>query len=159
MHSPLGASNFCKYTVPTSNQYAVFFNHLELQQLKDSTLSSDFGQPSRCLTNTSNNRSKRRYCKNSLSTTLNKRSTPHLLDNHNLQEFRKNETSPNPTIVNGTTYVNSNPKHKQEDSDVTSYSVNHLINNLWDTSVHNKGKHLPSNKHRIILVGDSHVRG
>ena len=84
------------------------------------------------------------------------------MDNHNLQEFRKNEdeTSPIPTIVNGTTYVNSNPKHKQEDSDVTSDSFNHLINNLRDTiNVHNKGKHLPLNKHRIILVGDSHVRG
>jgi hypothetical protein len=31
-----------------------------------------------------------------------------------------------PTIVNGVTNVNPNPKHKQEDSD----SVSHLINNF-----------------------------
>jgi len=116
MQSSLGASNFCKYTVPTSNWYAVLSNHLELQQHKDSMFSSDFGQPSRRLTNISNNHSKRLHRKKSLSTTQIKRSTPYLLDNHNLQESRKNEdeTSPIPTIVNGAIYVNSNLKHSRK---------------------------------------------
>ena len=41
MHSSLGASNFCKYTVPTSNRYAVLSNHLELQQLHISKMADN----------------------------------------------------------------------------------------------------------------------
>ena len=63
-------------------------------------------------------------------------------------------------IVNGEIYVNSNIKPKQEGSAIISDPINHLINNLQDTiNVHNKVKHSPSNKHRILLVGDSHIRG
>jgi hypothetical protein len=155
VHTTLGASNFRQYTVPTSNWYAVLSNHFEPLQLKVSTFSSNFGQPSGCRPNISNNHSKRYHWKKSPSTTQNKRSTPHLFDNHNVQEFRKNEdeTSPIPTTVNGVTYMNSNPKHGYEDSDVTSDSINHLINNLQDTiNVHDKVKHSPSKKH-------IHVRG
>jgi hypothetical protein len=58
--------------------------------------------------------------------------TTHQLDNLNLQEPMKNEdgTSRIPTIVNGVTNVNPNPKLKQEDSVSTRNSVSHLINNL-----------------------------
>jgi hypothetical protein len=56
--------------------------------------------------------------------------------------------------------VKPNSKHSQEDSDPTSDSVSLLINNLRETIiVHNKMKHPLSRKHRIIFVGDSHVRG
>jgi hypothetical protein len=158
MHTTLGASNFCQYTVPTSNRYDVLSNHQEPLQLKVSTLSPDFGQPSGWRPNISNSHYRRHHWKKRPSTTQNKRSTSHLLDSHNLQEFRKNEdeTSPIPTIVNGVAYMNSSPKHKHEVSDVTSDSINHLINNLRDTiNVHNKVKHSPSMKHRIILVRES----
>ena len=88
--------------------------------------------------------------------------TTHLLDNPTLQEPRKNEdgTSLIPTIVNGVKNVKPNPKHHQKDSDPTSDSVSLLTNNLRETIiVHNKMKHPLSRKHRIIFVGDSHVRG
>jgi hypothetical protein len=60
--------------------------------------------------------------------------------------------------VNGVTNVNPNSKHNQEDSDSTSDAVNLLINNLRETIVHSIKRPL-SRKHRIILVGDRHVRG
>ena len=74
--------------------------------------------------------------------------------------MKEEETSPIPTIVNVDIYVNSNIKPKQEGSAMISDPINHLINNLRDTiNVHNKVKHSPSNKHRILLIGDSHIRG
>lgn len=103
MHSSLGASNFSKYTIPTANRYAVLSNHLELQQPKDSTYSSDFRHPSSYPTNISNKYSRRPHYKKPISTTQNKGSSTLPMDNHNLQEFRKieEEISPIPTIVNG----------------------------------------------------------
>ena len=48
----------------------------------------------------------------------------------------------------------------QEDSVPTSDSIPHLLNNLSDSiNVLNKMKCPPSVNHRIILIGDSHIRG
>jgi hypothetical protein len=70
------------------------------------------------------------------------------LDNPKLQEPRKNDdgTCRIPIIVNGVTNVNSNPKHKQEDSNSTSDSISHLIN-------------LQNKEHKIVILGDNHARG
>ncbi len=84
------------------------------------------------------------------------------MDNHNLQELGKEdeERCPIPTIVNGVTNVNSSSTYKQKSSNVPNDSFNHFINNLLETiNEHNKREHSSSNKHRIILVGHSHVKG
>ena len=84
------------------------------------------------------------------------------MDNHNLQELGREdeERRPIPTIVNGVTNMNSSSKYKQKSSNVPNDSFNHFINNLLETiNEHNKREHSSSNKHRIILVGDSHVEG
>jgi hypothetical protein len=83
-------------------------------------------------------------------------STTYLLDNPNLSNPKKNEDDSSliPTIVNGVTSVNHKPKPIQEDSVSTSDSITHLINNLSDSiNVLNK------TNHRIVLIGDSRIRG
>jgi hypothetical protein len=85
-----------------------------------------------------------------------------LLDNPNLQEPEKNNDGSDliPTIVNGVISVNPNPNHQHIDSDLTSDSTTHLVNNLRDSiNVLNKTKRSSSSKPKIVLVGDSHIKG
>ena len=86
--------------------------------------------------------------------------TPPQMDNPNLTYLKKNEENPSiiPTIVNGITNVTSNSKRKQEDSVASNDSINHLINHLSDSvNMINKTNHPRSSKHKIILIGDSHI--
>ena len=56
--------------------------------------------------------------------------------------------------------VNPKPNHIHEDSAPTSDSITHLISNLSDSiNMLNKSKRPFSGKHRIVLMGDSHIRG
>ena len=82
----------------------------------------------------------------------------HQLNKPNLQEPRKNEDGACfiPTIVNGVTNVNLNPKTEPKYSD----SVGNLINTLRETiNVSSKKKYSLSKKQRIILIGDSNIKG
>jgi len=84
------------------------------------------------------------------------------LDNPNLLNSKKNEdvSCPIPTIINGVMSVNPKPKHLHEDSAPTSDSITHLISNLSDSiNLLNKSKRLFFGKHKIVLIGDSHIRG
>jgi hypothetical protein len=102
------------------------------------------------------------HWKKSSLVTQNKGHTLHHLDNPNLQEVgrKEDEICPTPTIVNGVTNMNSISKYKQQRSSVPNDSFNHLINNLCETiNECNKREHSSSKKHRIILIGNSHVKG
>jgi hypothetical protein len=147
-HASVGTSNTCQYTIPSTNQYAVLSNNLETQQFNDTTFSSDFEQPTRFLPKASTSHVKGHHWKKPPSMKQRRQTTTHQLDNSNLQEQRKNNdgTCHIPTIVNGVTNVNHNPKHKQEDSNSTSDSVSHIIN-------------LQNTEHKIVIIGDSHARG
>jgi hypothetical protein len=88
---------------------------------------------------------------------------PSLPRNHqsnkpNLQEPRKNEdgTYSIPTIVNGVTKVNCNAKSEQKYSDSTETRINKLRQTINEC---NKDKYALSKNHRIILIGDSNIRG
>jgi len=77
----------------------------------------------------------------------------HQLNKPNFQELRKNKdgTCSIPTIVNGVTNVNLNPKFEPKYSD----STGNLINKLREIiNVCNKNKYSLSKKHRIILIGE-----
>jgi hypothetical protein len=61
-----------------------------------------------------------------------------------------------PTLFNGVTSVNPNPKTELKYSEPAS----NLINKLRETvNVYNKEKFSLSKKHRIILIGDSNIKG
>jgi len=61
-----------------------------------------------------------------------------------------------PTLVNGVTIINLNPKTEPKYSESTC----NLINKLRETiNVYNKEKCSPSKKHRIILIGDCNIKG
>jgi hypothetical protein len=83
----------------------------------------------------------------------------HQLSKHNLQEPSKNEDGACfiPAIVNGVTNVHLVSEIESKYSD----SVSNLINNLRETiNVHNQEKcSLSKKKHRIILIGDSNIKG
>ena len=75
-----------------------------------------------------------------------------------LQELMNNEDGacPIPTLVNGVTSVNPNPKTAPKYSE----STGNLINKLRETiNVYNKEKCSRSKKHRLILIGDSSIKG
>ena len=76
----------------------------------------------------------------------------------NLQEPMNNEDGacPVPTLVKGVTSVNPNPKTAPKYSESTCI----LINKLRETiNVYNKEKSSRSKKHRVILIGDSNIKG
>ena len=76
----------------------------------------------------------------------------------NLQKPMNNEDGACPiaTVVNGVTSVNPNPKTAPKYSE----STGNLINKLQETiNVYNKEKCSLSTKHRIILIGDSNIKG
>jgi hypothetical protein len=119
-------------------------------------------QPSRRRPKINNRYVKDRQWKKSPTTKQLELSTMQLQDNPNLPKPKKNEDIPGPipTIINGVRSVNSNPKHMHEDSIPTSDIINQLINNLRDSiNMLNKSKHPFSRNHRIVLIGDSHIRG
>jgi len=61
-----------------------------------------------------------------------------------------------PTLVNGVTSVNPNPKTALKYSE----STGNLIIKLRETiNVYNKEKCSCSKKHRVILIGDSNIKG
>ena len=90
-------------------------------------------------------------------------SQPRLQMNHhrqkpNLQKPMNNEDGacPVPTLVNIVTSVNPNPKTAPKYSE----STGNLINKLRETiNVYNKEKCSLSTKHRIMLIGDSNIKG
>ena len=65
-----------------------------------------------------------------------------------------------PTIVNGILNENSNVKINQEENITPSHATTTLMNEL-STSIEKiiKSQHNCSVKHKIILIGDSHIRG
>jgi hypothetical protein len=161
-HTSLRSTNTSQYTVQTTNQFAVISKHTKLQQPNGTIFSSDFVQPSRLIPKINNRYVKGRHWKKLSAAEQFEPSTTHLLDNPNLPNPKKNEddSSPIPTTVNGVMSVNPNPKPMQEDSVSTSDSITHLINNLSDSiNVLDKTKRPFSGNHRIILIGDSHIRG
>jgi hypothetical protein len=61
--------------------------------------------------------------------------------------------------MNGVT-MKTNSKYNMKNSNVSIDLINHCIGNLRDSiNDHNKSVHSPTNIHKIILVGDSHIKG
>jgi hypothetical protein len=82
----------------------------------------------------------------------------HQRNKPNLQEQSINEDGASviPTVVNGVTNVNPTSVTLPKYSD----STRNLISNLRETiNVRNKKRCSHSKKHRIVLIGDSHIKG
>lgn len=84
-------------------------------------------------------------------------STTHLPTDHNLQEANMDKEPKHiPTIVNGVVGVNSKVKKEPKFSDIADKTINDLRQNIKNLT----NNELPTlSKHRIILLGDSHLRG
>jgi len=144
------------HVIPETNRYAVLSNHHEQQELKDRIFFSN-SEPSRFMT--VNNHKYVKGLRRRKTLTVNQPRLPmnHQLNKPNLSEPRTNKegTCSIPTIVDGVTNVNLNPKFEPKYSD----SIGNLINKLRETiNVCNKNKYSLSKKHRI-LIGDSNVKG
>ena len=85
-------------------------------------------------------------------------SVTHPSNKHNLQKQRESENKTNyiPTIVNGLTNVTPTSETKLEDNVPTR----NLLNELRETiNSYNKEVGTVSKKHKVILIGDSNIRG
>ena len=88
--------------------------------------------------------------------------TTHPPTNHYLREANSNKEGPKhiPTIVNSVVRVNSEVKKELESSDTPVNLFKNTISNLRQTTKNlTDNEPPPLSKHRIILLGDSHLRG
>ena len=88
--------------------------------------------------------------------------TTHPPTNHYLREANRNKEEPRPipTIVNGVVRVNSKVKKELEFSDTSVNLFKNTISNLRQTIKNlTDNEPPPLSRHRIILLGDSHLRG
>jgi hypothetical protein len=73
----------------------------------------------------------------------------------NLQISKENEVQNIPTIVNGVIQVNNNVKSNQKYTD----SIEDTTNTLSQSINKRNGNFALLNKRRVILIGDSHLKG
>ena len=75
-----------------------------------------------------------------------------------VQEF-EHEISTIPTVVNGVA-IKTNPKYNSESHCAFRDVINHYIDNLRVTiENYNKCVNSPNITHKIVLIGDSHIKG
>ena len=147
-----------RYAVPVANRYASLANHYEPQEFNDriplSTLEKSPRFPS--INNYKNVKGPQR--KKTLPVKQPSLQMKHQLNKPNLQEPKKNEDGSYsiPTIVNGVTSVNYNAKFEQKYRDSIELSINKLRQTI---NTCNKDKYALSKKHRVILIGDSNMKG
>ena len=158
VHTTHGIPVTSQYAVPVANQYCVLTNHYESQEPNDMIFSPNSEQSTRSMPVSNHKYVKGLRRKNTVPVNQPRLQMSHHQHKHNLQEPMNNEDGacPIPTLVNGVTSVNSNlktvPKYRE--------STDNLINKLRETiNVCNKEKCSLSKKHRIILIGDSNIKG
>jgi hypothetical protein len=153
-------ANYSHYSIPTANRFDILSNYQNIQ-LNDPGCLSDLDCPPRSPPKTKNIQYRSFYRKK--VPRRNTTTTPSLypLDNLNLQKAVKNEDSISfiPTIVKGVKSVANNQETVRETSGVNSAKINSVITNVREfiNTYHNRN-HSPM-KHRIILIGDSNIRG
>jgi hypothetical protein len=72
------------------------------------------------------------------------------------QATKNNEEQSIPTIMNGIICVNNSERHGFKYNDATHNKINTLSKSINES---NSDIAALSNKHKVILVGDSHIRG
>ena len=153
-----GQTTVKQYSIQTANGFAALSNLTESWQSKRSAYSSNYAQPQRGVPNINNKKFTGRQGKKSSS--LDHRKHTHVNPNLASSRMNENKQSCTPTIVNGVTSVTSILEHKQEDSAPLNYSITHLINKRSEqVIIMNETKCTLSKNHKIVLIGDSHIRG
>jgi hypothetical protein len=158
LHTTHGIPVAGQYALPVANRYDAPSNRQELQEPRDTIFPSKFDQSSKLVPGNTHEHVKCLHRKKLPAVKQHRRPMVHRRNKPNLQEPSINEDGASfiPTIVNGATNVNPTPVTVPKCSD----STKKLINNLRETiNVHNKKTCSHSNKHRIILIGDSNIKG
>ena len=158
VHTTHGMPVTSQYAVPVVNQYFFLTIHHESQEPMDMIFPSNSEQLTRSMPVSSH-----KYVKGLGRNSTLPANQPRLQMNHhrhkpNLQKPMNNEDGacPVPTLVNVVTSVNPNPKTAPKYIE----STGNLINKLRETiNVYNKEKCSLSTKHRIMLIGDSNIKG
>jgi hypothetical protein len=144
------------YTVPVANRFASFANHHEPQE-NNVGISPHSSEHHLMYSSDMNykNFKKPRRSRITYVNQQNQKINPQL-NKPNLQASKENEVRTIPTVVNGVISTNNNEKSDQKYNDSIEDSINTLsqsINKL------NSNSCALLNKHRVILIGDSHIRG
>jgi hypothetical protein len=163
-YSKTRAADYSQYSIPTANRFDILSNYQELQH-NEPECSPDLQCPPRSLPKTSNIQHSSLYLKKLPQKNATTTPSHYPFDNHILQKIVNNEDSLSfiPTIVNGVTSTTTNQETAQEasevSSDVNGDMIHSVITNLRKSiSAHQNRKH-SYKKHRIILIGDSNMRG
>ena len=160
-YSSRGNSDTRHYAVPVSKWCAVLSKLSELQQCYGMSPPRILDQPSLFIPRT-NIYGERSHWKKIPSIKHSRLLSTLPLDNANFHEPTVNVdgTSLIPTVVNGVISVRSNNKLKQEVSNLNNDTITNHMNKLSESvKVLNQVKRPGVSKHRILLVGDSHIRG
>ena len=116
-----------------------------------------------CQTNKLQHRSLNQKKSSRRNTTIT--SAPYPVDNHNQQESVKKEDSVNfiPTIINGitkkTTISEMTLEVSELSSEVNGDTIHGIMTDLKESINIHQNKKLPSTQHRVVLSGDSNMRG
>ena len=142
-----------EYAVPVENRYA------PLSELYDPQAFNDTSEQLPDFPPIGIYRSFKRSRRNN-TLLVNQPSLPriHQPTNPNLLNAKKNEdgSHPIPTIVNGVTSVNLKAKLDYNHSNSFANSIRELSLSI---KLYNKDEHVFSKKHKVILIGDSHIKG
>jgi len=149
------ASYSLQYAVPTSNRYEALSSR---HQTNGTKFLPDIEHQSRHFHEVNLNYAKKLHRKKSPMEFHIQNSSTHLPTNHNLQEANMEKEEPKhiPTIVNGVVRVNSKVKKEPKFSDIADKTINDLRQNIKN---HTNNEFPTPSKHRIICLGDSHLRG
>jgi hypothetical protein len=148
--------------VSTSSRFEALSNHTDPQQHRDSQPSLNSEQQQKTTPRAYNKHHQKTHRIKTSAAIGRKGHTPHQGCDPNLQVRRtKNEEiCPIPTRGNGVTNENYITETTQETSYVPMDTVTQTINSLHETIKKlNKSEYPSSNKHRILIIVDSHVRG
>ena len=162
VHTSHGAYNRNLYNVSTSNHFEVLSNHMDPQQHRDTQLSLN-SEESQKTTPRAYNKHHQKTHRIKPSTAIGRKGhTPHQGCHPKLQVMgtKNEEIFSIPTRVNGVTNENYISETTQETSYVPMDTVTQTINSLHETIKKlNKSECPSTKKHRILTIGDSHVRG
>jgi hypothetical protein len=158
VHTTYGNPVACQYALPVANLFDTLSNRHESQEPRDTIFPSKFKQSAKLVPSNIHEHIKGLHRKKIPAVNQHRRPTLHQRNEPNLQEQSTNKDGASfiPTVVNGVTNVNPTSVTVPKYID----STRNLIKNLRETiNAQNKKRCSHLKKHRIVLIGDSHIKG
>jgi len=147
-----------QYAIPVTNRYNILSNRQDSQEPSDIIFTNNLEQSSNLVPGSTHKYPKGLRRKKIPVMNQHRRLMIHQPNKSRLQQPDTIEDKEYciPTIVNGVTNVNPSTVIVQKHSDLVKTRINNLRESI---NVHNREKCSLSKKHRVILLGDSNIKG